>query len=114
MSKSPDQFEDDRLLVTPEEAARRLSIGRTRIFALIAEGELVTVTIGRTRRVPVSSLRSFVDQLITNSNGECDDTGCRPASADTGQAYDDDGSARGLGSVQALNGHGRRPHRRPF
>jgi len=55
---------DDLLLVTPEEAARRLSVGRTTIYELMASGELQSVNIGRCRRVPVSSLSSFVNRLI--------------------------------------------------
>jgi excisionase family DNA binding protein len=55
---------DDQLLVTPEEAARRLSVGRTTIYELMSSGELQSVNIGRCRRVPVSSLSSFVSRLI--------------------------------------------------
>ncbi len=55
---------DDQLLVTPVEAARRLSVGRTTIYELMSSGELQSVTIGRCRRVPVSSLSSFVSKLI--------------------------------------------------
>jgi excisionase family DNA binding protein len=55
---------DDQLLVTPEEAARRLSVGRTTVYELMASGELQSVNIGRCRRVPVSSLSLFVDRLI--------------------------------------------------
>ena len=55
---------DDQLLVTPEEAARRLSVGRTTIYELMASGELQSVNIVRCRRVPVSSLSLFVNRLI--------------------------------------------------
>jgi excisionase family DNA binding protein len=55
---------DDQLLVTPEEAARRLSVGRTTIYELMSSGELQSVNIGRCRRVPVSSLSSFVSNLL--------------------------------------------------
>jgi excisionase family DNA binding protein len=55
---------DDQLLVTPEEAARRLSVGRTTIYELMSSGELQSVNIGRCRRVPVSSLSLFVNRLI--------------------------------------------------
>jgi excisionase family DNA binding protein len=55
---------DDQLLVTPVEAARRLSVGRTTIYELMSSGELQSVTIGRCRRVPVRSLSSFVSKLI--------------------------------------------------
>ena len=57
---------DDQLLVTPVEAARRLSVGRTTIYELMSSGELQSVNIGRCRRVPVSSLSSFVSRLIGN------------------------------------------------
>jgi excisionase family DNA binding protein len=57
---------DDQLLVTPEEAARRLSVGRTTIYELMSSGELQSVNIGRCRRVPVSSLSSFVSKLISD------------------------------------------------
>ncbi|MGO9961940.1 MAG: helix-turn-helix domain-containing protein [Acidimicrobiales bacterium] len=57
---------NDQLLVTPEEAARRLSVGRTTIYELMASGALQSVNIGRCRRVPVSSLSSFVNRLIGN------------------------------------------------
>jgi excisionase family DNA binding protein len=60
---SEDSSLDHVLLLTPEEAARRLSIGRTTIYALMTSGDLPSVTIGRCRRVPVSALRSFVVRL---------------------------------------------------
>ena len=61
---------DDQLLVTPEEAARRLSVGRTTIYELMASGELQSVNIGRCRRVPVSSLSLFVNRLIGDATVE--------------------------------------------
>ncbi len=54
---------DDQLLVTPEEAARRLSVGRTTLYELLSSGALPSVQIGRCRRVPVSALSTFVDRL---------------------------------------------------
>jgi excisionase family DNA binding protein len=53
----------DKVLLTVEEAAKRLSIGRTKAYELVAKGELQTVTIGRCRRVPVDSLERLVDHL---------------------------------------------------
>jgi excisionase family DNA binding protein len=64
---SEDSPFDHVLLLTPEGAARRLSIGRTTIYALMARGDLPSVTIGRCRRVPVSALRWFVVQLGDNA-----------------------------------------------
>jgi excisionase family DNA binding protein len=61
---------DDQILVTPEEAARRLSIGRTTIYELMARGELRSVNVGRCRRVPVSELCSFVARLVDGTAGQ--------------------------------------------
>ncbi|MFF0745648.1 helix-turn-helix domain-containing protein [Streptomyces sp. NPDC004111] len=43
-----------------EEAARRLSIGRTTMFALIRDGAIQTVRIGHLRRVPVQALNDYL------------------------------------------------------
>jgi excisionase family DNA binding protein len=59
---------DDQLLVTPEEAGRRLSVGRTTIYELMSRGELQSVNIGRSRRVAVSSLSSFVSKLLSTAD----------------------------------------------
>lgn len=46
--------------LTVEEAARRLGIGRTTMYALLASGEIPSVTIGRLRRVPAEALSDYV------------------------------------------------------
>jgi excisionase family DNA binding protein len=51
------------LLVSPVEAARRLGIGRTRMFALIGSGQIDSVKVGRLRRVPVAALDDYVKRL---------------------------------------------------
>jgi excisionase family DNA binding protein len=51
------------LLLTVEEAARRLSIGRTLTYALIASGELASVPVGRLRRVPTEALSEYITHL---------------------------------------------------
>jgi excisionase family DNA binding protein len=52
-----------KLLVSPEEAAHVLSIGRTRVYRLIATGELRSMLVGRSRRIPASALAEFVRRL---------------------------------------------------
>ncbi|GLW91885.1 helix-turn-helix domain-containing protein [Actinokineospora globicatena] len=52
------------LLLTVEDAARQLSIGRTRMFALIKDGAIASVRIGRSRRVPEDAVRAYVQRLI--------------------------------------------------
>ncbi len=54
---------EDQLLLTPERAAERLDLGRTTVYALIASGELGSVKIGRSRRIPIDALTSYVDSL---------------------------------------------------
>lgn len=48
----------DKLLFTPEEAARVLGIGRTKVFRLIREDKLESVRIDRSRRIPGTGSRS--------------------------------------------------------
>jgi excisionase family DNA binding protein len=50
------------MLLTIPQAARVLAIGRTTMYELIAEGAIEVVRIGRSARIPVDAVRSFVDQ----------------------------------------------------
>jgi excisionase family DNA binding protein len=51
-------------LLTVEEAARRLSIGRTTMYALLKDGQLDSVRIGRLRRIPAEALIAYTARLI--------------------------------------------------
>jgi len=53
----------DKLLLTPEEAAEMLSIGRSKLYELLATGELTSIRLGGCRRVPTEAIRQFVAQL---------------------------------------------------
>ena len=53
----------DALLLTPEEAARVLRVGRTTIYALMKAGELHPVHIGRSCRLPRAELEHYVNRL---------------------------------------------------
>ncbi|MFF8400917.1 excisionase family DNA-binding protein [Streptomyces sp. NPDC015684] len=48
------------VLLTVEEAARCLRIGRTTCFALIRSGELESLLIGGLRRVPADAPAAFL------------------------------------------------------
>ena len=50
----------DELLVSIEEAARRLQVSRSTLYLLIQRGELQSIKIGASRRVPVAALDEFV------------------------------------------------------
>lgn len=60
---APPTFDPTLILLTVEEAARRISIGRTKMFALIGSGEVESVPVGRLRRVPVAALHDYTDRL---------------------------------------------------
>lgn len=53
----------DRLMLTTEEAAERLGIGRTLMYSLVRNGEIESVTIGRLRRIPAECLNEYVQRL---------------------------------------------------
>jgi excisionase family DNA binding protein len=52
----------DKQLLKVEEAAAVLSLGRSKVYELLACGELPAVKIGRATRVPADSLRRWVDE----------------------------------------------------
>ncbi|MFF0389353.1 helix-turn-helix domain-containing protein [Kitasatospora sp. NPDC004615] len=53
--------------LTVEEAARRLGVGRTTMFALIRTGEVPSIPIGRLRRVPAEALTEYVRRRMQES-----------------------------------------------
>ena len=55
------------LVLTIEQAAKRLGIGRTLMYALVTSGEIESVTIGRLRRIPAECLTEYVNRLREQS-----------------------------------------------
>lgn len=56
---------DQSLLLTVEEAAALLRIGRTTIFDLVMRGQIQSVRIGRRRLVVREGLQRYVSDLLT-------------------------------------------------
>jgi len=54
---------ETRLLYRPEEAAAALSLGRSKVFELMADGRLKSVQIGRARRITSAALQEYVTNL---------------------------------------------------
>jgi excisionase family DNA binding protein len=52
-----------RLLLTVEQAAGRLNVGRSTAYGLVQSGQLESVTVGRLRRIPADAIAAFVDSL---------------------------------------------------
>jgi excisionase family DNA binding protein len=68
MAHGPDRWTNappmNRGLLRVEEAAEWLGLGRTKAYELVYAGTLPSVTIGRSRRVPVAALEGFVARLM--------------------------------------------------
>jgi excisionase family DNA binding protein len=51
------------ILLTVEEAAERLRIGRTLMYSLIKTGEIESVPVGRLRRIPAECIGEYIARL---------------------------------------------------
>lgn len=49
-------------LLTVMEAADALGLSRSKVYELLAAGEMPSVRIGRTRRIAVNDLKWFIDR----------------------------------------------------
>jgi excisionase family DNA binding protein len=70
--RTPARFADDNtpedpsmtpLLLTPTQAAALLGISRSKLYALLGAGEIESVTIGASRRIPYQDLTRYVERL---------------------------------------------------
>lgn len=55
----------DGELLRPEEVQNILRIGRSKVYEMIARGELPVIRIGRAVRVPRSELERWIDERTT-------------------------------------------------
>jgi excisionase family DNA binding protein len=55
-------------LLTVEEAAQRLSIGRTTMYAILKAGHINSVRIGRLRRISTEALTAYTTRLIAKQH----------------------------------------------
>ena len=53
----------DKLLLTANEAAAVLGVGRSKVYELMAGGQLPSVHIGKLRRIPSTCLADYVEWL---------------------------------------------------
>ncbi len=54
----------EKLLLSPEEAADVLGVGRSTIYDLMRLKVLRSVKIGRYRKIPTEACRELVDRLV--------------------------------------------------
>ena len=84
-----DAWAAESLLLTPEEAARLLRVGRTTVYALMKAGDLRPVHIGRSCRLARAELERYVRKLQNPPS----DRACPPPST---QRAEDGKSERAL------------------
>jgi len=58
-----EPVEPGQLLLSPVQAAKRLGIGRSTLYQLLADEQLESVHIGARRLVPVDGLERYVERL---------------------------------------------------
>ena len=63
MDTTTETISSGRLLLRPEEVAQALGVGRSTVFQLMRSGELRSVKIGKSRRVPVDAVIEYVAGL---------------------------------------------------
>ena len=68
IDSTPVSDEHSLVVLTVEEAAQRLSIGRTTMYALLKAGHINSVRIGRLRRIPAEELTAYTARLIAEQH----------------------------------------------
>lgn len=58
---------DGKLLLTERETAERLSIGRSTLRKLMAQGAIRAVHIGRAVRFPASEISQYAERLLAGA-----------------------------------------------
>jgi excisionase family DNA binding protein len=53
----------ERLLRVEEVAQHYMQIARSRVYEKLASGEIASIVIGRSRRIPESALQAYIDRM---------------------------------------------------
>ena len=61
----------EKQLFTPSEAAKVLSISRSKLYELIGQGRLSSVRIDASRRVPAQAVVEFI-HLLQHEEADCE------------------------------------------
>jgi excisionase family DNA binding protein len=59
-----------KLLLTIPEAVKALGVSRSVLYQLLDTGEVISIKIGRSRRVPVITLEDFVARRLAALQSE--------------------------------------------
>jgi excisionase family DNA binding protein len=58
----------ERVLLTAEEVAEALHVGRCTVYDLIRSGQLQSFKIGKLRRIPVDAVHEFAKRMLAESD----------------------------------------------
>jgi excisionase family DNA binding protein len=61
---------DGKVLLSVEEAANAMSLGRSFIYELVMRKEIASIKVGRMRRIPIMALQDFVERQLLLNEGE--------------------------------------------
>ena len=56
----------ERLLLRPSEVAEMLSVGRSTLYELLADGVVPSVRVGTVLRVPADALRTWLEEEVAH------------------------------------------------
>jgi excisionase family DNA binding protein len=59
--------EDEPLVVRPKGACRLLSVGETRLYEMIARGDLQSFRDGGARKITTRSIHAYIERQIERS-----------------------------------------------
>ncbi len=60
----------ERMLLRPAEAAEAIGVSRSRMYELLASGELPSIRVGRTVRVPVAALQTWIAERLKQNDAQ--------------------------------------------
>ena len=58
------------LVVSPREACALLGIGNTRLYRLLGDKVLDSYKDGKSRRIPMAAIKSYIEHRIAESTGK--------------------------------------------
>jgi excisionase family DNA binding protein len=58
----------EKLLLRPSEVAELIGLGRSKVYEMLASGELPVVRLGKCIRVPADRLRERIDEIVAKNN----------------------------------------------
>lgn len=57
-----------RLLLRAEEGAESIGVSRAKFYQLLSSGEIRSIRIGRSRRIPISALQDWIARQLADQS----------------------------------------------